>query len=259
MPYDDYETDEAHKNYGDFDFDNTDVFKNPPRLNIKRSGSEARDAATVLADKDDEDIEPDTEPDPTALEPQEPNIIDLPEQYNPFNYCYRVMITELNMELLVRFYIETLDHDQKHPIQFIRDGKAYTIPFFPREQTGAEPADRHVLGELNLVTDYRHDEHPYYIIPVVVRAKVLGDPLANNGDGSKDVLVTKELIINEISPERLAEAIEELRDDVENDPAAPAGLHDLLTEALGYKEQWSDSYKTAGESYEWDENENEAY
>lgn len=237
------------------------AIKHPPRLNIKSSGVEARDAAAVIADKDQEGDNKDTgkPTDANALEPADANVIDAPEQYNPFNYCYRVMIEELNMELLVRFVIETLDHDQKHPIQFIRDGVAHTIPFFPREQEGADPADKHIQGELDLNSDNRHDEHPYYIIPVVHRAKVLGDPLANDGKGSTDVLITKELVISEVSPERLAEAIEELRADVQSDPSAPAGLHDLLSEALGYKESWSDSYRTAGESLGWDEGENEAY
>lgn len=233
------------------------AFQNPPPLNIKNRGIEARDAATVLADppSSSEDDTETTPTDPTALEPQDTNIIDLPKQYNPYNYCYRVMITELNMELLVRFYVETLDHDEKHPIQFIRDGVTHTIPFFPREQVGKEPADRHIPGELNLTSAYADDEHPYYIIPTIVRAKIIGDPLANNGNGTEDVLITKELVIAEVSPERLAEALEELLSDVQDDPSAPTGLRDLLSEALGHKEQWSDSYRTAGESLEWDENE----
>ncbi len=256
MPYDDW--DQAHDYSEDSDSSSEyghlpsepPAFTKPPRLVLRKRD----DTTTALADAGDANVKSEpVEINLDTLLPGEANPIDHPEQYNPYNYCYKVMITELNMELIVRFFIEDLDHDEKYPIHFIRDGIAYEIPFFPRPQEGTDPAETYE-GPGDHYKFYRAGEHHYAVIPMVVRAKILGNGLSGD-EGIEDVLINKDLVIAEVPPERLAEALEELRDEVSNDNNVPMGLYDLLTDALGYSEDWSgdSGYRTAGESLGWDD------
>jgi hypothetical protein len=209
-----------------------DSIKMPPKLKLGKRP----ETIAALADSDDVEIPVEhNEIDLISLEPGVDNPIDAPGEYNPYKYCYTVVVEELNMELVIKFIIDSLNHDEKHPIEFIRDGKAYTIPFFPREQEGCDPIETWE-GPGDHHDFYRAGEHSYYVYPAIVRAKIFGDPLANNGEGSTDVLVTKEFVREHITPERLAEALEALRDEVQDDPNAPVGLSCLLGDALGYNE-----------------------
>ncbi len=166
----------------------------------------------------------------TDLEPGEYNPHEHTQQYNPLNYCYKLIITELNMELVIKFILETLDHKNKTPITFTTpNNHKHTIPFFPKRQEGQDPAQRHTGGTPNHNDYYHPDEHTYSIIPTIVRAAVLG-----NGMNTEPVLVTQEFVRTHITPERLLTAIEEFRDQVENDMNAPNGLLELLNDATNH-------------------------
>ncbi|MBW2672205.1 MAG: hypothetical protein JRD89_02160 [Deltaproteobacteria bacterium] len=164
--------------------------------------------------------------------------------YNPLQYCYPIK-TILNdaectkrgcartqnnptdtkfcatctveYELAIKFQLQT--HHQTTPINFIdpKTNKPHTTPFFPQntditiepDPTGPEP---------NL-KDYQIGEPTYYLAPTILRCK-------HTETGQ---LLTREATTHLISPEILQQALLNYRDQIEQDPNAPAILYQLLT------------------------------
>jgi hypothetical protein len=167
----------------------------------------------------------------TLIGPVEINEHDVPEptEYNPFRYVYPIIIDELNMEIVVRFQLSDLDHANLDPVTFTdKDGVEHTIPFFPTVQDGKIPVQETYEGEGDLWNFYREGERELSIIPVIERAKIFGD-----GVKTSDVLISRSLLEDTLSPERFMQALLDWREDLRADPAAPRALYQLACEIAG--------------------------
>lgn len=212
------------------------LFNHPPRLQLKKRNPEA-------------DIT-----DPRDLEPQEINKLDQAIEnqvkYNPFRFCYKVILEELNLELVIKFIVDDLDHNHKNTICFTADDKEYEIPFFPlqAEPGSIDPADTWE-GPDDYYKSYRHGERTCFIIPTIVRAKLLGD-----GMEKPDVLVTQEFVRDYVTPARLQQAIADFRQQILGDPTAPSGLKVLLTDVLKEVDggsSYDDDYEEHEDEDDW--------
>ena len=200
-----------------------------------------------LRDSDRDKVAEPTDPD-SLLGPVEINEHDLasqePTEYNPYRYVYPLVLEELNMEIVVRFQLSDLDHENLDPITFTdRDGTEHTIPLFPTVQEGKIPVQDTWEGPDDLYKYYRESERQLYQVPVIERAKVFGD-----GMEKEDVLITKETLESILTPERFMQALIDFRDDLRQDPQAPRPLFNLMCEMCG--EVWSEGSEYYGEDDE---------
>lgn len=173
------------------------------------------------------------------------------DAYNPFNYTYEMFVPELNMTLWVHFRLEG-DLDlaaPREPINFTRNGVSYSYPFFPPENRGKEPGEGYD-GEI--YDFYREGERRLFMVPEIEKA-VIHTP------GKEPANVTKELVAEYVTPDKLMDAIHAFRDQVRNDERAPQGLRMLLSDMTQHPEDISawdmrdDSDEDEDEDDEWDD------
>ena len=126
-------------------------------------------------------------------------------------------VDEIDYEIAVKFQLQM--HGETTPILFVnpKTGKPHSVNFFPKmPEIALEPKWDGPTPNLN--SNYQIGEAPYYLVPTVCRCKHIKD----------NRLLTREAAIHLISPEVLQAAILTYRDKIENDPNAPAILHELL-------------------------------
>lgn len=162
---------------------------------------------------------------------------DYGETYNPFNYCYNLVLEELNMEVTVKFLLDEYDRTNLQPITFKdKEGKEHTIPFFPTVQTG------HTNYNINpnmFHNEWEEDERKLSVIPSIVRAKVFG-----NGIDTKDVLVTEDIVQQHVTPDRLLSALMNFYYEIKEDPKAPTALMQLIKDIVyPSDEDFDDEYE----------------
>lgn len=154
-----------------------------------------------------------------GLEPGEDNPLDHEPTYNPLRHCYPMTanVDDIEYEIAVKFQLQM--HGETTPIDFInpRTSKPHSINFFPKiPEIALEP--KWDGPQPNLTGGYQIGESSYYLVPTVCRCKHI----------EEDRLLTREAAIHLISPEVLQAAILTYRNKIEEDPDAPAILHELL-------------------------------
>ena len=154
-----------------------------------------------------------------GLEPGEDNPLEHEPTYNPLRYCYPMIATIDGDEYQIAVKFQLQEHHETTPIDFIdpATGKPHTIDFFPKmpdiaiepEWDGPNP---------HLESGYQIGENPYYLVPTVHRCKHI----------TSGHLLTREAANKLLLPEILTTAILAYRDQVNEDPEAPAHLGELL-------------------------------
>ena len=153
-----------------------------------------------------------------GLEPGD-NPLEHEPSYNPLRHCYPMIaiLDDIEYELAVQFQLQ--EHDKTTPIDFInpKTGNTHKINFFPKlPEIGLEP--EWDGPQPNLESGYQIGENPYYLVPTVHRCKHI----------ETGRLLSREAALKLMQPGILQAAIIAFRDKVENDPAAPAHLAEML-------------------------------
>jgi hypothetical protein len=176
-----------------------------------------------------------------GLEPGENN----DPLYNPLNYAYPMAIeTGLPqpIEIMVKFL--PIQGKDNIPVDLIGESDIFRVPV-SIEDVLIDAEDSYQDDQLDeqVLQDEMQTDQSWYLIPTIVYARWLYGSLDDYIPGSRQIdpdcepgesTLTKEEVAELIPAPVLLERIKQYREEVANDPNAPAGLLDLLNHFSGH-------------------------